>query len=349
MKGVSELAPRRPSWSLWAKAIGTIAILTFLAWRIDLTRFWDSIRNARVDYLLVALVSNVLLLGFSTLKWKTLLHAVGLSASVSRLFRLYTIGFFASSFLPGVVGGDVVRWHMTSKHLGGRARVAATILAERATGVAALLALAFPGALYVFPRVDVAPFLLILIAATATLGAVVALVMNRRLVTSLVYRTRSTRVGRVVRRVYGLQRSLRCFSRRTFLVALMYSLLFYVSGGLTFFLVCKSFGAPVSFAGATAVQVLIGVLILIPISLGGLGLAQAGDVYLLGLLGINAPGALGISIARLLINYAYVLMGGVMFVQWNNESRAEESELEGRAEEETAVGESTRPRPVRSV
>ena len=57
--------------------------------------------------------------------------AVGVRARYAELLKLYTIGYFASSFLPGVVGGDVVRWHLAGLEAGGRVRVAATIVAER--------------------------------------------------------------------------------------------------------------------------------------------------------------------------------------------------------------------------
>jgi len=94
-----------------------------------------------------------------------------------------------------------------------------------------------------------------------------------------------------------------------------YSFLFYLAAALTFFLICRAFGTHITLLEATSVQVLLCLLTLIPISLGGLGLAQAGDIYLLGVLGIDAATALGISLVRVLIQYGYALLGGILFIR----------------------------------
>ena len=86
------------------------------------------------------------------------------------------------------------------------------------------------------------------------------------------------------------------------------------------FLICKAFATQISLLQATAELWLISLLTLIPISLGGLGLAQAGDVYLLGILGVGAAQAFGISVMRQLITYSYVLIGGYMFVSMDGSS-----------------------------
>jgi uncharacterized membrane protein YbhN (UPF0104 family) len=102
---------------------------------------------------------------------------------------------------------------------------------------------------------------------------------------------------------------------KTLLIALCYSFIFYLGGGVTFLLVCKAFAIHITLTEAISVRVFTYLLTLIPISIGGLGLTQAGDVYLLGILGVDATHAFGISIVRQLINYGYVLIGGILFVR----------------------------------
>ncbi len=71
----------------------------------------EAFRHALGPWLALALAANSLLLIASTWKWERLLTAVGIKPGFGVLFRFYTIGFFFSSFLPGTVGGEVVRWH----------------------------------------------------------------------------------------------------------------------------------------------------------------------------------------------------------------------------------------------
>jgi uncharacterized protein (TIRG00374 family) len=118
-----------------------------------------------------------------------------------------------------------------------------------------------------------------------------------------------------MRPLYQLYRTLYDFPRKPLLAALGYSFIFYLGAGLTLYLICKSLGVHISFVEATSVQVLICLLTLIPISLGGLGLTQAGDVYLLGILGVDVAHALGISFVRLLMNYGCGMIGGILFIR----------------------------------
>jgi hypothetical protein len=64
------------------------------------------------------------------------------------------------------------------------------------------------------------------------------------------------------------------------------------------------------FLEATSVAVLVCVLVLIPISVGGLGLRQAGDIYLLWLFGVDVSVALDISLLGQLTGYFFSLLGG---------------------------------------
>lgn len=308
-------AKRRPR-IFWAKAIVTIAILGFLLWRIDLEQFAQAIKASLGPWLLLAFVAKSLALFISTYKWDRLLRALGIATSIWGLFELYTIGLFISSFLPGTVGGDVVRWQMAGKRTASSLKVAATILAERVTGVIALVVVCVPVVLIAVPAFAVAPVLTLSGAMASALLGGLALTLNRRLATTLIYKTRRLSIGRVVGPLYKLQKTLRSFPKRAVLSALVYSVWFYLSGGLTFYLICRAFDVQVTFVEATAVQILICLLLLLPVTIGGLGLVQAGDVFLLGILGVGAAEAFGMSMVRLATYYAYSFIGGLLFIRW---------------------------------
>ncbi len=331
--------PRRRSWVLAFKVGATVAIFAFLFWRIDLAASIGAVRQALWFWLLAGLLSNVLLLIVSTYKWRALLAALGISMPAFRLFEIYTIGFFASSFLPGIVGGDLVRWHMTGSQTGQHVKVAATILAERVTGVVTLILCCPLLVLVATPELAV-PAVLVLVAGMglALLG-LLALALNRRLATSITYRFRGTRLRPLLRAIYKLHQTLRTFPRRPLAIALLYSAAFYVSGGLTFYLICRAFGAEVGLVEIISAQALVSLLTLIPISLGGLGLMQAGDVFLLGILGVSAPHALAISIVRQLVNYAYAGLGGLLFIRGGELAPRPAQPDSGKPEQEIAASE----------
>ena len=302
-------------WLVLAKAAVTVAILVLVLARVDLAEWLGAMKGAVNGWLLAALLASSLALLTSTLKWDGLLRTLGIIAPRWSLLKLYTIGFFVSSFLPGVVGGDVVRCYMAAGP-GRRLQVAATILLERLTGVVTLVLMCLFVVAWDAQRLATAPTLTLIATMSLLLLGGLALSLNRRLATGLAFRTRRTVVSRIIRPLYKLHRTLRSFPRGPLLFAAAYSLAFYLAGGLVLFLVSRAFGVDVTLFEATAVRVLICLLTLIPISLGGLGLTQAGDIYLFGLMGVGAETALGISLMRQLIRYAYVLIGGVLFIRW---------------------------------
>jgi uncharacterized protein (TIRG00374 family) len=226
------------------------------------------------------------------------------------------IGFFVSAFLPGVIAGDVVRCHMAGKEWNERLTAAATILIERFTGVVTLVGLAVVVLLVDGPRFATLPIVALVASMACALAVSVAAVVKGRFAAALAYRTRRTRLRGLTNALYRLHRTLRRFPGRPLLAAVGYSVVFYLIGGLAFFFIGTAFGVRITYLEATSVQVLVCLLTVIPISIGGLGIAQVGDVYFLGLLGVDPTAALGVSLMRQLVTYGYALLGGALFVGW---------------------------------
>jgi uncharacterized protein (TIRG00374 family) len=299
------------------KILLALGILTFLLLKVDFGRLVNAVEASLGIWLVLALSSSSLMLVVSALKWHVLLRGVHVSVTRSFLLAVYTIGFFASSLLPGVVGGDVVRWSLTGQRTGHHVKIAATILAERVTGVVALVLISVPIVLGGVPELGVLPVVALIGAVAAGLAIGIGVALNRRLAATIAFLSRRQRVlGRITSALYMVHRTLRRFPWRPIGVALGYSVLFYGVGGFSFYFICRAFSADVSALEAVAVQLLTSLVTLVPISIGGLGLAQAGDVYFLDHLGVGLATALGISMARALVQLFYAALGGILFVRW---------------------------------
>src|SRR5690606_34399647 len=79
------------------------------------------------------------------LRWRVLLAAYGAPRrpSVLRLAHVYWVGFFYNNYLPGGLGGDVVRGIVTRQSFGERGTAASltVVVVERALGLSGLLLL----------------------------------------------------------------------------------------------------------------------------------------------------------------------------------------------------------------
>jgi glycosyltransferase 2 family protein len=73
-------------------------------------------------------------------RWQTLLAAVGVRVGFRQTYHLCAIGMFTGSFLPGVVGGDAVRFlYLNAAVPQHRAVIALSLIADRLLGMTGLI------------------------------------------------------------------------------------------------------------------------------------------------------------------------------------------------------------------
>lgn len=105
-------------------------------------------RSGMIDFkvlqLLLSHPSNILIgllfLGVSTflssLRWYFLVRAQGLNFSVRNLLELTMIGNFFNTFMPGAVGGDVIKaWYVAGREPTRKTKAIFTVLLDRAIGL----------------------------------------------------------------------------------------------------------------------------------------------------------------------------------------------------------------------
>ena len=142
----------------WAKGLLKYGIgFGLLAWVIS--KYWDdkvietdgvstttpglkSLLNGQIDYewLAAATVLVAAAISLQLFRWYVLVRAVELPFSVYNAFRLGMVGLFYNTFLPGSVGGDLVKAYFIAKaHPERKTRAVATVLIDRAMGLFGLI------------------------------------------------------------------------------------------------------------------------------------------------------------------------------------------------------------------
>jgi len=78
----------------------------------------------------------------ATVRWRILLRIQGITLSWLRTFGIVMIGLFFNMFLPGLIGGDVVRLYFVFKSVSGRkTRAALSVVMDRLFGLFSILVL----------------------------------------------------------------------------------------------------------------------------------------------------------------------------------------------------------------
>jgi len=300
---------------------GTLALAGFLAARLNWAELGRAVTHLD-PWAFWGSVGVFLMAQFvSTIRWRQLALDADFRAPVGRFGAWYAAGMFCNLVLPTSVGGDVVRtWYLAHQAEGppmGRTRRAATsVLLDRGTGLLVLIALA--GVASMVSPVALTPqvtwFLYAVLGCTAV-GLVVGL-------------TASGWVGRKVPKLAPLIAQGWDFAGKPGLVAvsLALSVLVQVASVVQVGLIGKGLGLEVPWAVYGCVVPLVTLLTLLPVSVSGMGLREAGYAALLAGFGVTAPEAVALSLLGFaatslvaLLGLPVILWGGWPKVSGENE------------------------------
>jgi len=140
---------KRRRFLRWGRIAITLSAVAYLASRVDPSEVVSAWRRLSVGAALFALIVAFAAVGVGIVRWRLLLRAYGAIdlPSWARLGHLYLVGHFYNTYVPGGVGGDILRGIASRKAFGdvswaGATTGVAVVFIERVLGVSALLAMA---------------------------------------------------------------------------------------------------------------------------------------------------------------------------------------------------------------
>lgn len=301
----------------WIKFVMGLVLLVLLGWLVDWRRTVDTL--LRSDARLVLLAAALLLFGMyiSTLKWSRLVRVVCAPIDLWPLLRAYWIGTFLNNYLPSSVGGDFVRI-LTLGPVAPMAPVAASVLVERLTGVAALGLLAAICMLIHTPEpVQLAAALWLLVAAIGA-GLIAIWAGGARMLGAGARLTANAPrlVGRIVGKVNRVAGDVGAFRRAPgeIVAALAWSVVFYGTLVLYQFTLLRAVGSNIGWAEAAVVAPLVPLVSLLPVTANGLGLAEGAFVLFYTQMGVPADQAFAAALLRRLVSIAISIPGGFLWL-----------------------------------
>jgi uncharacterized membrane protein YbhN (UPF0104 family) len=241
----------------------------------------------------------------ATLRWRLLLTACGLTGKPSflELLRAYWIGAFYNTYVPGGLGGDVMRAIATRRFAGERGLPAAlaVVFLERTLGLSGLLILvATSFTLFPLPGVPNVMLWSALGLGTA-ICAVLAIVNGARIARYLP--APLARIASALPTVVSLP---------LFFIALALSVLTQLSGVVMGHVLIASITSDIHWSDSMVVLPLVNAAQYFPLTIGGAGARELAFVSLYGAVGVSKADALATSLVIGGLMYATSLIGGVL-------------------------------------
>jgi uncharacterized protein (TIRG00374 family) len=290
------------------KVCFSLALLVFLLKQVGWQQTLETLRGAKFPYLAAAFVLYLVGIVVRAYRWQILLGALGMDIPLARLTVLYFVGTFFSNFLPTGIGGDVVRVYELSRQSKRPIESVGTVLLDRATGLLVLFLIALMALPFSYPLIApnvAAAILLLCLGSWAGLG----LILRR----DWLERWGLLRIMARIKQLRELYESVHACGPKAIGGALAISLVFNVLLIAVNYLIALSLRVEIPLWYFLLFIPLTSFLLVLPISLSGLGVREGGYVYLFAQAGVSAHLALAMSLLFYALNVASGLIGGVLY------------------------------------
>lgn len=299
----------------------SVGLIGYLLSRVDLQALWNLVVAADPLLLLLALGLYLAAITAGCLKWRTLLAPLGMQASFRNLLAYTFVGLFFGNVLPSNVGGDVVRAYDLATASGRPEEAAISVLVDRLTGMIAFFAAA----------VVMAAVTLVVLGGSLEMEVIVAWVLvgfaALLLGVALLFSRRLTSRGAFLFDLPFLQ-AFRPVATRVFhalqvyrnsyaavVRALIISLGVMLISSCTQWAISQALHLGVPGLYFFLFNPLIAFVLIVPISVNGIGLKEAAFVFFFGLVGVPQGAALSISLVFHGIIVASSLPGGLVWLR----------------------------------
>ncbi len=320
---ISTDRTRAKAWQFGLKLTVSIALLALLMFRTDLHAIGALFRSLRIPIFFGSILLYLLVQLLSTIRWRCLLQAEKIHLPLWRLILLYYEGMFFNLMLPTAIGGDLVRGYQVSRLTERRDASMASILVERLSGFVALAIIACIAIIPAYARVSDPAIVWLTAGSTAGMIALISSLLSDRLQALFFRLLHGAGLGRFHDTVHRLYEAVQQYwtHRGTLLLALGLSLVLQSLVISIFYLISLALNLSVPFHYFFLFVPLMSVISMLPISIAGLGLREGSAVYLFTKVGLDAAGALSLSLLWFAVTALCSGLGGIVFLVGHSQHR----------------------------
>jgi uncharacterized protein (TIRG00374 family) len=293
----------------------------------------DSLANANYWYLLLAQALFIFAIFTNAVKWQVLLKAQGIPVPLGPLTSYTFIGQFFNNFLPANVGGDVIRGVGLARYTDQAAHSAVSVIVDRIIG---LLAYMFSAVIAALIAVNVmssgrlgteavdetllqnlAKVEIVAIIGLVGILAAFAIMLSHRLreligrLFELNFLKPLAPLYQSISGAFGAYR----YQYKVLLIAFMLGISNILLTSLVDIAILAGLGTDIPAIYVFLFNPIIAVILIAPISIGGLGTMSLLYVYFYGLVGVPQTTAFALSLIKQLVIYIGSLPGGVLWLR----------------------------------
>lgn len=295
---------------LFFRVVVSGTLITYLLYKVDIRSIFSSLNSVNLFWL--ALAFSLIFVGnlISGYRWQLLLTTQDIHVPLKTLISSLLVGRFFNNFLPSTIGGDIMRVYDTSKYSKNTAVSMTVILIERLTGFLALLLIAAFALVFGFHTIGDTFLLWVLIGFFSLILLLFLGLFNATLSGQIRKIFDFRALSRIKGKIDKVYQALNLYKskRKDLLVTFLLGLALQVAAVAHYYLIGLALGLNVSMLYFFIIIPLILLILLLPVSINGIGVRE--NAYVLFFAKIGVEGS--ISIALSWLAFAMILIIGII-------------------------------------
>lgn len=331
------------------KAIISVGLMAYLLYRflsdpLDREILLNILATANYSYLLLALALFILAVVVHAVKWYILLKAQGIKAPLWALVNYNFVGAFFNNFLPANVGGDVMRGFGLARYTERSAEAAVSVIVDRIMGLGAFMFTAVVAAWAAVGLVaqgqdqtvkqNLIQVELLALAGMGLIAGGFAVLLSRRLrhlagqLFKISFLKPLAPLYHRISEAFGAYR----YQYGALLWAFILGVVVVLLTGLVDVAIVAGLHGTIDPVYIFLFNPIIAILLIAPISIGGLGTGSVLYVYFYGLVGVPAALAFALSLIKQAVIYLGSVPGGILWLRGREARRHQAAEADNLAD-----------------
>ncbi|MSR77969.1 MAG: flippase-like domain-containing protein [Candidatus Omnitrophica bacterium] len=273
------------------------------------------ILRTEVDWKIYSLAIGVYFLGslFLALRLRLIWSLQKITTSLAEVLRINFIGLFFSFFLPSAIGGDVAKIYYASQHTKDKIKASTSVVVDRLMGFVAIMIMAVFAVAFFSNEIKIPAVFISVYIFTGILLFTALFFISEKFASGFRFFRFLVPSKKIQQSLQNIYASIHDYKSHPgpMACAVLLSLTIQALIVLFYHIVCHSLGNPLPVQIFFAI-VPITVIISMAPSFGGLGVREAGAIYLFSYY-LPAERALALTILVDIVVYGFGLLGGIIF------------------------------------
>ncbi|KPJ56398.1 hypothetical protein AMJ49_04960 [Parcubacteria bacterium DG_74_2] len=307
------------------KIIGVI-LFFYILFKIDIQEFFSIFKNINLFYFFIAIILLPLSPLLGILKWKILINSQNIKISFRSLTGPFLKGLFLGTITPGKFGEFWRAKYLADIINISKGKAFYTAFTDRLIDVIVITIVSMAGIinLFLFNKIKT-EWLIVFLFSILVIFIIYFLIKkekNRKFLKFLINFFIPSPIKNKINSFFNeFFNGFRQLNFVLFLRLMGFGFFYYLSAVLAFYFLALSLGATISFFHLFLIVAIVRLLIIIPISVLGLGVREASYIFFFAIFNITAPVAVAFSVMVLFAGIILSIPGLLLFLKKQKSSQ----------------------------